>query len=86
MRVDFKGDLLPEATAEIDLDIGETNLYLSDDVGVKLTVSKFLFLSHFELPYRFKKSGKYYYTNNYQEAKHALNLKVSPGLGELHID
>ena len=64
MRVDFRGEMLPEATAEIDLDIGETNLYLPDDLGVKLAGSKFLFLSHFEIPNRFKKSGKYYYTSN----------------------
>lgn len=86
MTIDFRGDLLPNAHATVDLDIGETNIILPEDTGVKLSVSKFLFLSEINLPYSFKKSGRYYYSKNFDEATNQLILKVSPGLGELRID
>jgi len=41
MRVDFRGQILGGAVADVDLDIGETTLYLpDDDVGVKLSVRR----------------------------------------------
>lgn len=86
MTIDFRGELLPQASARVDLDIGETKLILPKEVGVKLAVSKFLFMSEIDLPYRFEKSGRYYYSDNYREAVNQLALKVSPGLGELTID
>ncbi|MFQ6112770.1 MAG: LiaF domain-containing protein [bacterium] len=86
MTIDFTGELLPEARASVDLDIGETNIILPEDVGVRLSVSKFLFMSEVNLPYRFKKSGRHYYSKNYDEAASKFALKVSPGLGELKID
>ncbi len=87
MRVDFRGKILNEALADVDLDIGETTIYLpDDDVGVKLSVSKFLFLSDVEIPRNFRKSGRHYYSRNYDDAKNALTLRVSPGLGELNIN
>ncbi len=87
MSVDFRGLISKEAVADVDLDIGETTLYLPDkDVGVKLSVSKFLFLSDVEVPHDFRKSGRHYYSRNYDEAKNALRLRVSPGLGELKIN
>ena len=87
MRVDFRGRMLNEAMADVDLDIGETTIYLpDDDVGVKLSVSKFLFLSDVEVPRNFRKSGRYYYSKNYDDAKYALRLHVSPGLGALNIN
>lgn len=87
MRVDFRGRMLNEALADVDLDIGETTIYLpDDDVGVKLFVSKFLFFSDVEVPRNFRKSGRYYYSRNYDDAKNALSLRVSPGLGELHFN
>lgn len=86
MRVDFRGDLLSTATAHIDLDLGETHLYLPKEIGIKMAVSKFLFLSHLDFPYDFEKYGKYYYSKNYEQTDNELFVKVSPGLGELRID
>ncbi|MFQ5824023.1 MAG: LiaF domain-containing protein [bacterium] len=86
MTIDFRGELLPKARASVDLDIGETNIILPQDVGIKLSVSKFLFMSNINLPYRFKKSGRYYYSKNYDDAANQFTLKVSPGLGELQIE
>ncbi len=48
--------------------------------------SKFLFLSDVEVPRNFRKSGRYYYSRNYDDAKNALSLHLSPGLGELNIN
>jgi hypothetical protein len=86
MRVDFSGALNPEASAYVDLDLGETHLYLPEEVGIKLSVSKFLFLSHIDLPYDFEKSGRYYFSSNYDRSAGELFVKVSPGLGELRVD
>ncbi len=86
MDIDFRGKYLTDAEANIDLDIGETKLYLPDEVGIKLSISKFLFMSKIDLPRRFKKSGRYYYSHNYDDSKNELVLRVSPGLGELKID
>ncbi|MFQ5636476.1 MAG: hypothetical protein ACE5IR_00595 [bacterium] len=86
MRVDFRGQLLTEARADIDLDIGETTLVLPQDTGIKMSVSKFLFMTAVDLPRRFRKSGRYYYSRNFDEAETQLALKVSPGLGELKVD
>lgn len=86
MSIDFRGKILSQAVAEVDLDIGETTIYLpDDDVGVKLSVSRFLFLSEVEVPRKLRKSGKYYYSRNYDSAPNVLRIKVSPGLGELTI-
>jgi len=86
MRVDFRGAVLSNASAHIDLDLGETRLRLPDEVGVKMAVSKFLFFSHLELPYDFEKSGRYYYSKNYDSSENELFVKVSPGMGGLRID
>lgn len=86
MRVDFRGNLLPVSRASVDLDLGETKLILPDDAGVKLSVSKLLFMSSVDLPYNYKKSGKYYYSKNFESASNQLLVKVSPGLGQLTVD
>ena len=84
MHVDFGGDYLSNATALIDLDIGETKVFLPETIGVKTRISK-LNLSSIDVGTNFKKSGKYYYSQNYDEAEVALDLDISPGLGELKI-
>lgn len=86
MRVDFRGAMLTNASAHIDLDLGETHLRMPEEVGVKMSVSKFLFLSNLELPYDFEKSDGYYLSKNYDQADSELFVKVSPGMGKLRID
>ncbi len=85
LDVDFKGEKVEDARVDIDLDIGETRIYIPEEYGVKLRVSKFLFLSQTSLPRRLRKSGKYYYSENYESAQGVLRLLVSPGIGELRI-
>lgn len=86
MTIDFRGDMLKEASADVDLDIGETVILLPDKSGTKLSVSKFAFLSQVELPFRLEKEGRYYYTENYRKLDRTFLLHVSTGIGELRIE
>lgn len=85
MTIDFRGEMLEKAEADIDLDVGETTLYLPREAGVKLAVSKFLFLSSVEVPRGYERHGRYYYSDNFDHARYSLSLRVSPGVGELQI-
>ncbi len=84
--VDFTGLRIERAMARIDLDVGETNLVLPSDIGIKLKVSKFLFLSSIDYPDWFRKRGTYFYSKNYTESEDSLYLIISSGIGELNID
>lgn len=86
MQVDFSGAMEANAKGDIDLDIGSTNLDFPSELGVKLKVAKFLFLSHIEVPYDFEHSGRHYVSKNYDMTTSKLDLRVSPGLGELQIN
>jgi len=86
MTIDFSGAMLASAMVEVDLDIGETVIILPHDTGAKLAVSKFLFLSQIEMPFDFRKDGRYYYTDNYGKAGQDFELRISSGIGELRIE
>jgi predicted membrane protein len=85
MRLDFAGAMLDGARANIDLDIGETRLYLPDDLGVRLSLSKFAFLTDVRLPASYEKSGRYYYSRHYQRSARSLQLHVSQGIGAVQF-
>lgn len=86
LTLDFRGETLRKAFARIDLDVGETKVILPEDLGVKLKITKFLFLSGVDLPVQFKRKGRYYYTENYETASNSLYLRISPGIGEFQVD
>jgi hypothetical protein len=86
VKIDFLGAKIRRAMVHIDLDIGETRITLPKDVGVKMKVSKFLFLSNVSYPNWFDKKGKYYFSRNYRESKESLYLTISSGIGELGIE
>jgi predicted membrane protein len=86
MTLDFSGDTLKRGMARIDLDIGETSIILPKTLGIKLRISKFLFLSNVNTPSWFKKRGNYYYSENYKDADESLYLTISSGIGELDIE
>ena len=65
------------------LDIGETQLKLPEELGVKMSVSKFLFLTEVQIPTEFEKDGRYYYSRNYQNARCTCELRISQGIGAL---
>jgi predicted membrane protein len=85
LTVDFQGEKLDKCKAYIDLDIGETTVILPEDLGLKMKVSKFLFLSEFDFPDWLTQRGAYYYSENYEETNEHLNLTISTGIGEFKI-
>ncbi|MDZ7265836.1 MAG: cell wall-active antibiotics response protein [candidate division KSB1 bacterium] len=86
LTIDFSGELLKEAVAEVDLDIGETTIILPRKAGTRLAVSSFMFLSHFRLPDFLRKEGRYYYSENYDDASQTFQLRISAGVGECRIE
>ncbi|OGC02685.1 hypothetical protein A2V82_09440 [candidate division KSB1 bacterium RBG_16_48_16] len=86
VSIDFLGEKIRRAMVHIDLDIGETRIVLPKELGVKMKVSKFLFLSNVSYPNWFDKKGKYYFSKNYKETKESLYLTISTGIGELGIE
>ena len=86
LTIDFTGEMTRDAVARVDLDIGETAIILPREAGTKLSVSKFLFLSHIDLPYELRQDGRYYFTENYDRADQTFQLRVSSGLGECRVE
>jgi len=86
LMLDFSGEKIEKAMAKIDLDIGETRVIVPENIGTKLRVSKFLFLSQVIYPNWFEKRGRYYYSDNYNESDQSLYLMISTGIGELSIE
>ncbi|MBN2411369.1 hypothetical protein JXQ31_06725 [candidate division KSB1 bacterium] len=86
LTLDFSGKSPEKAMAKIDLDIGETRVIIPENIGTKLRVSKFLFLSQVRYPNWFEKRGRYYYSDNYNESNKSLYLMISTGIGELSIE
>ncbi|HOC89991.1 MAG TPA: LiaF-related protein [bacterium] len=85
MVIDFNGEEIEQAMARIDLEIGESTIIVPEKIGVKIKVSKFLFLSSVDYPNWFTQDGSYYYSRNYEKQKKSLYLVVSTGIGELKI-
>ena len=86
LTIDFRGQGVERCMARIDLDIGETRIIIPEEIGTKLKVSKFLFLSNIEYPDWFEKEGRYYYSRNYRQDDRSLYLMISAGIGELGIE
>ncbi len=85
LHMDFLGEALESSTAEIDLDIGETIVELPGDLGIKLSSTKFGFLSDSKLDDQFERKGRYYYSKNYDSAKKTMYVKISTGIGGLVV-
>jgi len=86
LTIDFSGSMLKDASAAVDLDIGETKVILPRDAGAKVSVSKFLFLSHIDMPFEMQKEGRYYYSQNYNESSRNFQLRIDAGIGECRIE
>jgi len=86
LTLDFNGKLPKKSMARIDLDIGETDIRIPEEVGSKLRVSKSFLVAEIDVPPWFRKDGHYYYSENYDSAENSLYLIISTGLGELRIN
>lgn len=85
LSIDFAGEGLKSARAEIDLDIGETTIYLPRDLGVRFDSSTFGFLTQSSIDYEFVKKGRFYYSEKYESASKTMDFSISSGIGELRV-
>ncbi len=86
LSVDFSGGLLSESRAKVDLDIGEASIDLSEEVGAQVYIGGMSFLSSKNFDRGFKRQGRIYATENFENATQKFYLKISPGLGELNVN
>ena len=85
LSIDFSGEGLKSSHAEIDLDIGETTIYLPHDLGVRFDSSTFGFLTQSKIDYEFIKKGRYYYSEQYDSTSKTMDFSISSGIGELRV-
>ncbi len=85
LSIDFSGEGLKSSHAEIDLDIGETTIYLPRELGVQFDSSTFGFLTHSKIDYEFIKKGRFYYSEQYESASKTMDFSISSGIGELRV-
>ena len=85
LSIDFTGEGLKSSHAEIDLDIGETTIYLPHDLGVRFDSSTFGFLTQSKIDYGFIKKGRFYYSEQYESASKSMDFSISSGIGELRV-
>lgn len=86
LEADFSGALLPGAVAKIDLDIGEAVVYFPEDVGIKMSIGgMFSFLSSKDIDPGFRKRGRSYYNDLYEDDEDGFLVRITPGLGELSV-
>jgi hypothetical protein len=87
LSVDFTGDILNKSMARVDLDIGETDILLPSDIGVRMQIGgAFSFMSSKDIDSDFYKRGRYFYTHDFEAADTQFSLRVTPGLGELRVE
>lgn len=85
LEIDFSGSGLSSASADIDLDIGETHITLPVDMGVRLDSATFGFLTQSRLDFKFDKKGRFYLSENYNDAQRKMDLSIHAGIGELTV-
>ncbi|MFO7889684.1 MAG: hypothetical protein R6V04_05020 [bacterium] len=85
LKVDFTGDLVNNCMAKIDLNIGESSLRLPRDIGIKLKIGGWSFLSEKNIDSHLYKRGSIFYSEGYTTSKEKFYLRVSSGLGVLNI-
>jgi hypothetical protein len=86
-KVDLPGNCLDKAMAKIDLDIGEAEVILPRDRGVRLSIGgAFSFLSSKNIHGDMIRRGRYYYNENFEDANASLSVRITPGLGELNVN
>ncbi len=85
LSIDFSGDGLQSARAEVDLDIGETSIYLPRELGIRFDNSTFGFLTQSSIDQEFIKKGRFYFSEKYETASKTMDFSISSGIGELRV-
>ena len=85
--VDLTGDLLNDAMAKVDLDIGEASVILPEDRSVRLSVGGlFGFMSSKNIDSALSRRGRNYYSEDFSTDNPLFSVRITPGLGELNVD
>ncbi len=82
MTLDFSGEWRTPADASVKIGIGELKLVLPRDLGVAITLNRFL--ASFDHS-GFTKRGGIYYSDNYASARVRLNLSVDAAFGGIDV-
>lgn len=82
VTLDFSGSWRRAMQASVNMGIGSLQLRLPRDVGVAVTVSRFL--ASFDAA-GFTKRGNTYYSANYNDARHRLTLAVNTSIGGIEV-
>ncbi len=83
VTLDFTGEWRRSADATVHVAVGTVKLRLPRDLGVAITVDRFL--ASFDQS-GFTKRGGVYYTSNYSTSAHRLNLTVQSALGGIEVE
>ncbi len=82
VTLDFSGDWRNSADATVHVAIGSVKLMLPRDVGVAITLDRFL--ASFDRA-GFTKRGDVYYSDNFATAQRRLNLRVEAAFGGIDV-
>lgn len=85
LSIDFSGQGCTTARADIDLDIGETKIYLPRELGVRFDSATLGFLTQKQIDFDFEKKGRFYYSPGYESSAQRLDCSISAGIGELRV-
>ncbi len=82
VSLDFTGNWRGSADARVHVAIGSVKLFLPRDLGVAITLDRFL--ASFDHS-GFTRRGDVYYSNNFSSARHRLNLDVEAAFGGIEV-
>jgi hypothetical protein len=82
--LDFSGEWKQNADIRIQVGVGEVNVRMPREIGVKVDSPK-NFLSGVHLD-GFSKQDSYYYSENYDRASIRVSIRVTTGIGGLSIN
>lgn len=80
--LDFGGDWTADMNLDLQIALGSARMRVPEEVGVRIHVRRFL--ASFERE-GFEKRGDYWYSPNWDTARHKLNIQARTALGELEI-
>ncbi len=82
LTLDFGGDWRSSADATVKVGIGSVKLVLPRDLGVSISLNRFLASFDHE---GFTRRGGVYYSDNYSSARYRLNLDVDAAFGGIEV-
>ncbi|MGA2382134.1 MAG: LiaF domain-containing protein [Gemmatimonadales bacterium] len=82
VTLDFGGEWRTSADVNVKIGIGELKLMLPRDLGVAITLNRFL--TSFDHD-GFTKRGGVYYSDNYASAPYRLNLNIDAAFGGIEV-